>query len=47
MIVAELIGILKDANPEAPVFLAYFDFTFEADSALVQNGQVHIQGYSE
>lgn len=47
MIVAELMGILEDANPEAPVFLGYCELVFEADSASVQNGQVHIQGYED
>lgn len=45
MVVAELMGILRDANPEAPVLLDYCGFVFEADSAEVQNGRVCIQGY--
>lgn len=45
MVVADLMEILRDANPEAPVFLDYCEFIFEADSVVVQNGQVHIQGY--
>ena len=45
MVVAELMEILKDTNPEAPILLDYCGFIFEADSVAVQNGQVCIQGY--
>lgn len=44
MIVADLLEILKDTNPEAPVLLDYCGFIFEADSIEVQNGRVCIQG---
>lgn len=45
MMVAELIDILKDTNPEAPVTLGYNGFLFDADSVEVLNGRVYIQGY--
>lgn len=45
MIVADFMEVLKDTNPEAPVFLDYCGFLLEANSIEVQNGQVHIQGY--
>ena len=45
MVVADLIEVLKDTNPEAPVFLDYYGFLLEADSIEVQNGRVYIQGY--
>lgn len=45
MVVTELIEILRDANPEAPVLLDYCGFIFEADSVEIQNGRVCIQGY--
>ena len=45
MIVADLIEILSEANPGAPVLLDYSGFVFEADSVEVQNGKVYIQGY--
>lgn len=45
MIVADLIEILRDANPEAPVFLGYCEAIFEADAVEVLNGKVYIQGY--
>ena len=45
MVVADLIEILRDANPEAPVLLDYCGFLFEADAVEVQNGKVYIQGY--
>lgn len=45
MVVADLIGILEEANPEAPVFLDYCGFIFESDAVEVQNGLVYIQGY--
>lgn len=44
MTVADLIEILNDTNPKAPVFLDYCGFIFEADSVEVQNGKVYIQG---
>lgn len=47
MIVADFIEILRDANPEAPVFLDYCGFVFEPDAIEVQNGKVYIQGYCE
>lgn len=45
MTVADLIEILNDTNPEAPVFLDYCGSVFEADSIEVRNGRVCIQGY--
>lgn len=45
MIVADLIEILQDANPEAPVFLDYCGFISETDAVGIQNGEVYIQGY--
>lgn len=45
MIAADLIEMLRGANPEAPVLLEYHGFVFEADAVEVQNGLVHIQGY--
>lgn len=45
MTVADLIEILDDTNPEAPVFLGYSGLVLEADSVEVQNGKVYIQGY--
>lgn len=45
MTVADLIEILSDTNPEAPVFLDYYGFIHEANSVEVQNGRVYIQGY--
>ena len=44
MIVADLIEILEDTNPQAPVLLEYCGTVFEADCVEVQNGQVRIQG---
>ena len=45
MVVVDLMEILKEANPEAPVLLDYCGFIFEADAVEVQNGRVYIQGY--
>lgn len=45
MVVADLIEILRDANPGAPVLLGYCGFIFEAEAVEVQNGKVYIQGY--
>lgn len=45
MVVVDLMDILKEANPEAPVLLNYCGLIFEADSVEVQNGLVYIQGY--
>lgn len=45
MVVADLMGILKEANPEAPVLLDYCGIIFEASAVEVQNGLVYIQGY--
>lgn len=45
MIVMDLLEILKDTNPEAPVFLDYCGILFEADAVEVQNGKVYIQRY--
>lgn len=45
MTVAELMGILKDSNPEALVTLGYNGFLFDADSVEVFNGRVYIEGY--
>ena len=45
MIVADLMEILKDANPEAPVLLDHCGVILEADSIEVQNGRICIQGY--
>lgn len=45
MVVADLIEILQDANPEAPVFLDYCGFLLTADAVEIQNGKVYIQGY--
>lgn len=45
MTVAELIDMLKDANPKASVILGYNGFLFDADSVEVLNGRVYIQGY--
>ncbi len=44
MVVADLIEILQDASPEAPVFMDYCGLIFEADAVAVQNGKVYIQG---
>ena len=32
MVAGDLVEMLKDANPEAPVFLDYCGFTFNVDS---------------
>lgn len=45
MVVADLLDILKDTNPEAPILLGYCGIIFEADAVEVQNGIVYIQGY--
>lgn len=45
MTVAELIDMLKDVNPKAPVTLGYNGFLFDANSVEVFNGRVYIQGY--
>lgn len=45
MVVVDLMEILKEANPEAPVLLDYCGIVFEADAVEVQNGKVCIQGY--
>lgn len=45
MVVADLMEILREANPEAPVLIDYFGFISETDSVEVQNGLVYIQGY--
>lgn len=45
MVVADLIEILSETNPGAPILLDYSGFMFEADSVEVQNGRVYIQGY--
>lgn len=45
MTVAELIDMLKEANPEAPVTLGYNEFLFDADAVEVFNGLVYIRGY--
>lgn len=45
MIVADLMEVLKEADPEAPVLIDYFGLLSEADSVEVQNGLVYIQGY--
>lgn len=45
MVVVDLMEILKEVNPEAPVLLDYCGFIFEADAVEVQNGLVYIQGY--
>ena len=45
MVVADLLEILKDTSPEAPVLLDCCGLMFEAGSIEVQNGQVRIQGY--
>ena len=47
MFVADLMEILKEADPEAPVLIDYFGFICETDSVEVQNGLVCIQGYCE
>lgn len=43
--VADLIEILDDTNPEAPILLDCLGFVLEADAVEVQNGKVYIQGY--
>lgn len=45
MIVADLMEVLKETNPEAPILIDYFGLLSEADSVEVQNGLVYIQGY--
>lgn len=45
MTVKELIDMLKDANPEAPITLGYKVFLFDADAVEVFNSRVYIQGY--
>lgn len=45
MVVADLMAILREANPEAPILIDYFGLLSEIDSVEVQNGLVHIQGY--
>lgn len=45
MVVVDLMEILKEANPEAPVLLDCRGFILEADAIEVQNGLVYIQGY--
>ena len=45
MTTAELIDMLKEANPKAPVILGYNGFLFNADSVEVFNGRVYIEGY--
>jgi hypothetical protein len=45
MTVADLMEILNDTNPEAPIFLDYSGLIFEADAVEVRNGEVYIQGY--
>ena len=45
MVVEDLMEILREADPGAPIFLGYCGFIFEADSIEVQNGLVYIQGY--
>lgn len=47
MTTADLMEILRHANPEAPVFMDYCGLIFEADSVMIQNGQVHIQRYED
>ena len=47
MVVVDLMEILKEADPEAPILIEYFGLVSEADSVEVQNGVVYIQGYSE
>lgn len=44
MTVYDIIEMLKDVNPEAPVALGYCGFLLDADSVEVQNGRVSIQG---
>lgn len=45
MTAAELIDMLKDTNPEAPVTLDYNGFLLDANSVEVLNGRVYIAGY--
>lgn len=45
MVVADLMAILKETDPEAPILIDYFGFISEADAVEVQNGIVYIQGY--
>lgn len=45
MTVADLIEILQDANPEAPVFLSYYGATSDVSAVEIQNGKVYVQGY--
>lgn len=45
MVVADLMEVLKEVNPGAPVLIDYFGLLSEANSVEVQNGLVFIQGY--
>ena len=45
MTAGDLVELLRDVNPAAPVFLDYCGFIFDANAVEVQNGRVCIQGY--